>query len=1730
MEREWKNWLSVAVGGLLCLCCLVGFGKADPATPGADQNSQGEDPSPEQRDSDDADSDDADADADDADSDDADAEDFDESDGDDAADRDDEPKAEDEPTDEEKAKAAEEAARQQKQQAQMQMKQRRVFFGRKMFAPRAVQAGAMVGQPGASEDEEKVLVQADRQTMQLLSKGKKLLEEQRYAEGVRFLGKILEKSEDNFFQPDENQPIFRSLKVEAQRLIGEMPAEGRETYELQYGAQARQALEKAVEAGDLTLLADVARMFFHTQAGYEATYLLGVSLLDRSQPLAAALCFNRLHESATGGSKYEPQLSLALAACWARAGLAANAAATLLELKERTPDATFMIGGKRHKLFANPPAGSSEADRAQVALAWLTSGTGPLGADQAIANAEQWAMFRGSAQRNAMSVGSSPLLNLRWAVPTLIDHDLRSKTEEMEVTHHEQQEAALPGMHPLAVNGYVFLRSVASLVAVDFRTGKRVWTGPVDESVSQLLDMIGSGSMADPQLADWLALRIWQDATYGAMSSDGRCVFCVEDLGVNLGDYGQQQTVVLANGKRLMPPSGARPFNRLAAYEIATEGKLKWDLGSQPGDAELPLAGAFFLGPPLPLAERLYVLAELKGEIRLLALDSQTGHLEWSQQLAVLERTIMEDPLRRRAGVSPSYSDGVLVCPTSAGAVVAVDLITRSLLWGYQYPQQAVDANVAQMRVWQFRMGGTQASEPPNFDRWTDATVTVADGRVVLTPPESNQLHCLDLLSGNLLWQKPRDGGLYVGCVHDGKVLVVAQNDVRAYRLENGESAWPEATQGLQSGITPSGRGFFNGERYFVPLSSAEVASIDMQTGQVVARARSRSGSVPGNLICYQGAVISQGVSQLECYYQLEDLRQQVVASLNKNPDDPVALARNAELLLDEGQFGEAAASLRRSLAVAPSARTRALLVDALLEGLRRDFKARRDQIPEIESLIEQPAQQEAYARLLANGLEEAGEYWPAFGAYLKAAGNGKSFEQLERVESALAVRHDRWIQAHLAHLYQLASAEDQERMSAALQERLTVALADPTTERLERFLDYFGDNPLAESARPTLAARLIENGRLLEAQGVLRRLERSSKPELVREAVARQGIMLRDLDEHPEEAAAYYARLAGEWKDQVCLDGRTGQQLVDELDEESPLRKEISRTDPWPVGKVEVEDEGGPQRGIFNNFPLEVRGPRDPISSRWTVTLDQQQIALVARDTLGQERLRVGLRDANQMNFFGFNPYLSHVRYSGHLMVVTMGNEILALSSLGNSEDAEPSILWRQELADAASFVNGGIQQRVVNIIGGLPRFVATDNAGRPLGNLGPVNSEYICFQKMRNLQVVHPVSGTTLWQRNDQAPGSDLFGDEELLFVAAPNGTEAIVLRALDGQELGRRGLAPAEQRLALMGRNVASWRNANGKTELAMRDIWAEKDLWSHTFEADARPWLIGEEAVGVLDRSGHFTLVSLVDGSIEVDAMVEAEPNLSEMYVLRAPTQDFLVTNRPYQVQPGKGVQPVPGGYGSPLVNGMVHAFARHTGEKVTAATWSTRVEGHGMVLAQPTDLPVLTFATNFFEQIQQGGGQTSHAVLMCLDKRTGRVVYEDRINSPINYAEANGDPEECTVTIESTMKSVTLKFTNEPLPAEAGDAAQPGVDDQSSDGSAGGALVGQAILRGFARWAGGVDDADVDPADEEVGEPAAALDGPTVEEGATEEEPKPDDTSEAGASEDPFAPTSDDEEP
>ena len=133
---------------------------------------------------------------------------------------------------------------------------------------------------------------------------------------------------------------------------------------------------------------------------------------------------------------------------------------------------------------------------------------------------------------------------------------------------------------------------------------------------------------------------------------------------------------------------GARNQNVLAAVNLST-GEIQWEVGGTRADRKnRDHAGTFFLGSGLPLESALYCLGELDGEISLIKLDPATGKTAWAQRLAVPLGRLPHFPLRRLAGDNPSYASGLLICPTSAGVVAAVDPSSRHLALGISLSHQ----------------------------------------------------------------------------------------------------------------------------------------------------------------------------------------------------------------------------------------------------------------------------------------------------------------------------------------------------------------------------------------------------------------------------------------------------------------------------------------------------------------------------------------------------------------------------------------------------------------------------------------------------------------------------------------------------------------------------------------------------------------------------------------------------------------------------------------------------------------------------------------------------------------------------------------------------------------------------------------------------------------------------------------------------------------------------------
>ena len=199
-----------------------------------------------------------------------------------------------------------------------------------------------------------------------------------------------------------------------------------------------------------------------------------------------------------------------------------QAVATMKDLKRRFPQAEIeLAAGSRQPL---PEFGE--------ALAWLTKYFGPVPRRGQI-NATQWLVHRGNLQRNATCAGGIPLTQFRWQTPTTTDPDDEKLVAELQQSLLSQGFPAIPSVSPLAVHDVVLMRTPERLLAINFKTGKRIWEYPwwnsSFQSVAQT-NRTGSRTVEIATRKMQLRQRLWQDSTYGLISSDGDSVYLVDDL------------------------------------------------------------------------------------------------------------------------------------------------------------------------------------------------------------------------------------------------------------------------------------------------------------------------------------------------------------------------------------------------------------------------------------------------------------------------------------------------------------------------------------------------------------------------------------------------------------------------------------------------------------------------------------------------------------------------------------------------------------------------------------------------------------------------------------------------------------------------------------------------------------------------------------------------------------------------------------------------------------------------------------------------------------------------------------------------------------------------------------------------------------------------------------------------------------------------------------------------
>ncbi len=1459
-----------------------------------------------------------------------------------------------------------------------------------------------------------VFLMPDRRQLQLMRQAESFIEEGQYSNAARALARILETDSD-FFIRKPGSETFASFKRKAERMIGEFPKEGLEAYDTLFGAIAERELENAVQSSAIEHLIECSRRYFHTEAGAQATWMLGLYYLDRGQPLTTATLFQRLQENAKA-AELEPKLSLLTAIAFYRAGREEDARSVAIKMRQEFANARFELGGQSLPIFAD--------DR--NALAWLAGiGGAAISAEaQAVAG---WLLPRGSASGQAIVNADRPISVPRWRLPTSTDEDTQSKIRKLETEFASENPpiVAMPASQPLAIGDYVIVRTKDALVAVDFETGKR--TFPLSMLPPPAVPGMGETRFGESQASlDLLELErnLVDDLSDALVSSDGRNVYFVADQ----SQHRSQHQIFL-------PADGASPYgplndvNWLEARSLESEGKLLWTLGG-PETAGNPLAGAYFLGPPLPLHGVLYCLVEWNKAIELVAVQPGQGASEvsvvWRQHLAAVQEAYGYDVFRRMVGATPSFADGFLVCPTSSGAVVAVDLSTKSLQWGFKYAQNdPIYASRAQ-QLHSGRAGN-------RFDRWVDGTSVIANGKVYLTPPFAHRMYCLDLVTGELLWDVARNRGLYLAAATERHVFVVGSDQIDVFDVETGAQS---AELPLPSGVTPSGRGIRTPDTYLLPLNSGEIALVNLKQLQIDQRVTLQG--IPGaerptlgNLVAHRGSIISQSLHGVDCFYQIGELKEQIQGS-DQGASNAEVLTNQALVLLEENDRKAAIPLLQQSLKLRKDELTRILLVSNLRAILREDFSSNRELNDEIKDLLVTVEERTSFLHDVAHGLYTTGEYRAAFEVYLELADLVASSAKPHSVAMMTPakewkVRESRYLGARLMNLYQLADSADQAFMDEQIAQRLPAIPNESTADRaalrssaqqLRQFIDNFLNHQAANTARIRLARTLqaIEPGSF-ETELLLRQAWRTGDVQQQSQAISAltecylQGgniAAARDTNQlYAEHIAKHELAAVGEAKN---LSQRIQLAIAENAN--------LSAWGKWDQQEPQ-EQNPGPMSLLV---PLANDGSLAEVSTRSNhsnIYWDTNNAGhLQGQDALGNTAWTLPVDAA-----IGTRRYVAATAYRfqslGQLQLVTLGERLL---SIGVRDRTAKTL---GEMTFASSFSGTGIGEIRTNSFRhpwGEMRDSLLDLRNRNLGVTALLNEECLCIVQGQDIIAVHPtLQGEILWRRRVEKNVERMFGSGERLF--AVHDETATVLRAADGEILGERDVPPNIEIMSGSGDGVVHWLDAwpiggREQTVLSLADCWlGTKDnpvnLWQREFEANAKGYRISRNRAAIVEPGGTLSVLDLKNGVSELELELNPDENLSTVFAMEHGDTLIVVANSAENFEQARGViTPFPAAIGGVRVNGWVYAIDLQKGTKL----WEQKLGNHGVWLEQPAGLPVLVFACA--ANIRRNGKQIRANSVLILDKQTGETIHstESSLSTASNYT-ISGNPETGTVEFE-----------------------------------------------------------------------------------------------------------------
>ena len=1455
----------------------------------------------------------------------------------------------------------------------------------------------------------------DQSVIQCLEIIRQSVERKEFLGALPLINQVL--TDPNSFVPT-NSTTEVSAHEQAWRMLKQMPVEIRQRFEEQRRVSAKIAWEHARTAG-IAEVRGFLSLFADTSLATDAWWWIGCYERDHDRSVQAAAAFSKvaMHPKVT-----ERQRLMAFTATLESdhgEKFLLESVAARRQLSGLDANRQVVIAGRSQTLgewLAEYPASNSGTDDKPT--------NRPLSVDE-------WRSNR-------------PFLLPKWKQEFTTPQ--RASLETLEQKQRDQGIRSTPMIRPMIVGQQVIVRTLDEIKAFNLVTGQPEWA-IANAEFQQTAKRGLENNAFQTVVTDWAQRRSQADSIFGRMSTDGSRLFAIQEPDRS-GEFRIDRESLRARLR-----TGPR-FNKLCCYSVET-GQLEWELGEAPVESGGTFSGCCFLGCPFVLDGQLYVVTQLETDLQLLVLEPELGSVVWTMAIGTAPLPIEEDLQRSRIACPIVWSNGLLLCSTSAGVIAAIDPLLRTLVWGYRYPAMTVSASDL------VRIPGQTASplsHEPWWDSWREPFAEVvdlaernlrqphneqavgltSDSIFIFASPESEQLHAIQLPEGNPRWKVPRNGGLFVAGIADDMVVVIEGDAVRAHDLSTGHLRWRTVTSEV------SGPAAIVGTVLLIPDRFGGTIVVSAHDGRLLSESSSSEPPL-GALLETQRGWITASRQAVMLLPRLDEVRRNVDQELEQDPSNESFRVRAALLDLQAGEVESA----RKRLEGLTSSPARDLRRQALIAALsnpapdRPDID-RRDLAQQLTQLADNADYKFVAAAAIGASALSVSDFVATVEASLEVlSADLDPFGSMIKTPST-AVRKDRVLLGLIDEAYRRSMPEEHEGLDELFLSRLKLArksrdrLAVQQLSNRWRGLDWSRRVVVSDEEKAFRKSSSVEvELRLLDASG--------AKDTTVALQSLEQLARRFDHKGSPQDARAVRQRILRELPSATFPDGQTESERIANdpaiLNNISNAPNEI-----WPVVQPEINSKSERNFGVY--CPL-VPTHAEPgsLAERIDIAVDRTGNEVLFR---GESFFQSGQDEDHERKldlpksasqYRGPSGFMLREAWGvGRVVVLLVGSDLFAITPLTEHGEPNSKFLWDNPIDLRLPFSETRIQ-------GGRPwvhdqQQAVVDLAGRPLGKVGPVRPAYLCYQKGTTLVAVETETGRELWQR--QIPfNATILGDDHHVFVWVDRDRLEII-SAIDGRKL-QDGVGFTSPDEMIHHRGSLVWTATRGETaRLELHDLRNGQLVWSRVDQADSLIAVLDPETLAVVTTKGELNLLAARTGipicaplAVDADGMtgIIAWHDPERWYLAltteigAAPANKTALKSSDSKLLPanhanvGLGALKAPqpnGAYRLKFLNGPLYAVNRHHPEIL----WKRDLRNEPIGLDQSKAAPVLV---QIWKLLPKGNNAASEGMLRVIDKRTGKTILERRNVDVLPYFLLNPDPQQAILELKLTQETIRMNY-------------------------------------------------------------------------------------------------------